>query len=76
MHVAFFVCTIGNTPQGKKISSDPSLIDIIYCSPETKARPASVQGVGVDFRLKWISIFHNVVKRLPNRTARLYCVFR
>jgi hypothetical protein len=26
-----------------------SLIDMIYCTPYTKATPASVQGVGVDF---------------------------
>jgi hypothetical protein len=26
-----------------------SLIDMIYCVAETKATPASVQGVGVDF---------------------------
>jgi hypothetical protein len=26
-----------------------SLIDMIYCTPDTKATPASVQGVGVDF---------------------------
>jgi hypothetical protein len=26
-----------------------SMINMIYCSPETKATPASVQGVGVDF---------------------------
>jgi hypothetical protein len=30
-----------------------SLIDMIYCSPYTKATPASVQGVGVDF---WIDV--------------------
>jgi hypothetical protein len=26
-----------------------SLTDMIYCTAETKATPASVQGVGVDF---------------------------
>jgi hypothetical protein len=26
-----------------------SLIDMMYCTPDTKATPASVQGVGVDF---------------------------
>jgi hypothetical protein len=26
-----------------------SLIDMIYCTADTKATPASVQGVGVDF---------------------------
>jgi hypothetical protein len=26
-----------------------SLIDMVYCTPDRKATPASVQGVGVDF---------------------------
>jgi hypothetical protein len=26
-----------------------SLIDMVYCMPDTKATPASVQGVGVDY---------------------------
>jgi hypothetical protein len=31
------------------ILSSLSLIDMIYCTADTKAAPASVQGVGVDF---------------------------
>jgi hypothetical protein len=71
LHILFVIdaCALASTLPSL------SLIDTIYCSSETKARPASVQGVGVDFRLKWISLFHNVVKRLPNRTARFRCVF-
>jgi hypothetical protein len=26
-----------------------SFIDLVYCTPDTKATPASAQGVGVDF---------------------------
>jgi hypothetical protein len=28
-----------------------SLIDMMYCAPDAKATPASVQGVGVDFQI-------------------------
>jgi hypothetical protein len=48
-----------------------SFIDMIYCSPETKVTPASAS----IFRLIWISLLHNVVKRFRNRTARFRCVF-
>jgi hypothetical protein len=52
-----------------------SLIDMIYFTTDTKATPASVQGVCVHFQIIWISLLHNVVKRVRNRTARFRCVF-
>jgi hypothetical protein len=52
-----------------------SLIDITYCTPDTKATPASVKASASIFRLMWISLFHNVVKRVRKRTARFRCVF-
>jgi len=45
------------------------LIDMIYCTADTKATPASI------FRLIWISLLHNVLKRVRNRTAQFRCVF-
>jgi hypothetical protein len=49
----------------------PSLpiIDMTYCTADTKATPAS------NFRLIWIPLLHNVVKRVRNRTARFRSVF-
>jgi hypothetical protein len=52
-----------------------SLIDMIYSTAVTEATPASVQGVGVDFMFIWISLLHDVLKRIRNSTARCRCVF-
>jgi hypothetical protein len=51
----------------------PSLffIDMIYFTADTKATPASAS----IFRLIWISLLHNVVSQLINRTERFRCVF-
>jgi hypothetical protein len=48
---------------------------MIYSTADTKPTPASVQGVGVDLRLIWISLLHDVLKRAGNRTARFRCIF-
>jgi hypothetical protein len=48
-----------------------SLIDMTYCMADTKATPASAS----IFRLMWISLLHNVVKRVRNRTERFSCLF-
>jgi len=45
------------------------LTDVMYCTTDTKATPASI------FRLIWISLLHNVVKCIRNRIARFHCVF-
>jgi hypothetical protein len=42
-----------------------SLIDMIYFTVDTKASPASAS----IFRLIWVSLLHNVLKRVRNRTA-------
>jgi hypothetical protein len=47
-----------------------SLIDMICFTADAKATTAWVQGVGVEFRLIWTSLLHNVMKRVLNRTAR------
>jgi hypothetical protein len=44
---------------------------MIYFTNDTKATPASVS----IFRLIWISLLHNVAKRVRNRTARFRFVF-
>jgi hypothetical protein len=46
-----------------------SLIDMIYCMTDTKATPASVQGVGVDFYIDVDFASPQLVKRVHNRTA-------
>jgi hypothetical protein len=43
----------------------------MYCTPEKKPTPASAS----TFILIWISLLHNVVKRVRNRTSRFRCVF-
>jgi hypothetical protein len=43
LHTAFTACALTS------ILSSLSLIDKTYCTADTKATPASVQGVGVDF---------------------------
>jgi hypothetical protein len=40
-----------------------SLIDMIHCTADKKATSASI------FRLIWISLLHDVIKRVRNRTA-------
>jgi hypothetical protein len=40
-----------------------------------KPTPASVQVSALIFRLLWISLLHDVVKRVRNRTERFRCVF-
>jgi hypothetical protein len=44
---------------------------MIYCKADTKATPA----LASIFRLILISLLHNVVNRVCNRTARFPCVF-
>jgi TRAP-type mannitol/chloroaromatic compound transport system permease small subunit len=46
------------------IRSSHTLIDMIYCTAETKSTPASVQGVASINRSIRISLLHNVVKRV------------
>jgi hypothetical protein len=48
---------------------------LIYCTADTKATPAPVQVVGVDFQIFMISLLHNVVKRVLNKHAQFRCVF-
>jgi hypothetical protein len=45
LHIA---CTVDACALTSILPS-PSLIGMIYCTTDTKATPASVQGVGVDF---------------------------
>jgi hypothetical protein len=52
-----------------------SLIVMIYCTADRKPLSASVRAPASIFRLMWISLVHNVVKRVHNRTARFRCVF-
>jgi len=52
-----------------------SLTDMMYCTPEKKPTLVSVQVVASIFTLICISLPHNVVNRVRNRTARLRCVF-
>jgi hypothetical protein len=47
------------------------LIDMINCTADTKAKPASAS----IFKLIQILLLHNVVKRVRNRPARFRCVF-
>jgi hypothetical protein len=50
------------------------LIDITYFTPDIKATPASVQGVGVDFEIDMDFASPQRLKRVRNRTARFRCV--
>jgi hypothetical protein len=52
-----------------------SLIDMIYYTADTKATPASVQGIGVDFEFDTDFASTQRLKRVRNRTARIRCVF-
>jgi hypothetical protein len=49
-----FILPTANTVDACALTSilpSLSLIDMIYFAPDTKATPASVQGVGVDFEI-------------------------
>jgi len=52
-----------------------TLIDMTYFTAETKAMPASVQVADWIFKLILISLLHNVMKCVRNRTSRFRCVF-
>jgi len=52
-----------------------SLIDMVYCTPHTRATPASVQGVGVDFWINMDSASPQRLKCVRKRTARFRSVF-
>jgi hypothetical protein len=52
-----------------------SLIDMIYYTADTKATPASVQGVGVDFEFYVDFASPQRFKSVRNRTARFRCFF-
>jgi hypothetical protein len=56
LHIAYAVdaCALASIPPSL------SLIDMIHCTADTKATPASV------FRLLWISFVHNVVVHRSN----------
>jgi hypothetical protein len=45
LHTAYVVDSCART----SILASPSWIDMTHCTADTKATPASVQGVGVDF---------------------------
>jgi hypothetical protein len=51
------------------------LIDTIYFTADTKATPASVQGVGVDFEIDTYFASPQRLKRVRKRTARFRFVF-
>jgi hypothetical protein len=51
-----------------RIMPSLSFTDMMYCTPEKKPTLAST------FRLIWISLLHNVVKRVRSSTARFRCV--
>jgi hypothetical protein len=53
-----------------------SLIDMIYCTADTKATPTSVQGVGVDFETDMDSASPQRFERIRNRISRFRCDFR
>jgi hypothetical protein len=48
---------------------------MIYFATDTKATPASVQGVGVDFYIDMDFVSPQRLYRVRNRTARFRCVF-
>jgi hypothetical protein len=48
---------------------------MIYYAVDTKATPASVQGVGVDFQFDMNFGSTQRLKRVRNVTARFLCVF-
>jgi hypothetical protein len=56
LHTAYTVDACALT----SIMPSLSLIDTIYCTPDTKATPASAS----IFRLICISLLHNIVKRV------------
>jgi hypothetical protein len=45
-----------------------------YCTPDIKATPASVQGVGVEFEIDMDFASPQRLKRVRNRTERFRCV--
>jgi hypothetical protein len=51
-----------------------SLIGMMYFMADTKATPASLQGVGVNCYV-YIDFTSQCLKRVRNRTARSRCVF-
>jgi hypothetical protein len=57
------------------ILPSPSLMDMTYFSGDTKATPASVQGVGVEFSFDMVLASPRRFKRVSKRTARFRCVF-
>jgi len=63
LHTAYIVdaCALAS------ILPSLSLIDMTYFTVDTKATPAS------NYRFIWISLLHNVLKRIRNRTARFRC---
>jgi hypothetical protein len=48
---------------------------MIYFTADTKATPASFQGVGVDFYIDMDFASPQSLKRVRKRTARFCCVF-
>jgi hypothetical protein len=71
LHIAYTVDACALT----RILLSLSLIDTIYYTTETKATPASVQRVGVDFEFDMDFASPQRFKRFGNRTARFRCVF-
>jgi hypothetical protein len=67
LHIAYTVDACALT----SILPSLSLIDMTYCTPDTKATPASA----LVFRLIWISFLYNVLKRVGKSTARYRCAF-
>jgi hypothetical protein len=65
LHIAYTVDACALT----SILTSLSLIDMIYCTADTKATPASI------FTFIRIKLLHDVVKCVRKRTARFRCVF-
>jgi hypothetical protein len=71
LHTAFTVHACALT----SILSSLPLIDMTYCTPDTKATLASFEGVGVDFEIDMDFASPQRLKRVRNRTAQFRCVF-
>jgi hypothetical protein len=71
LHIAYTVdaCALA------RILLSLSLIYTIYYTADTKATPASFQGVGVDFEFDMDFASTQRLKRVRNRTARFRCFF-